>query len=407
MVLKPEVQLDIIKTNTVEIISEEELLNMLKKSYEQKTPLRIKLGLDPTAPDIHLGHAVVLKKLREFQDLGHQVIIIIGDFTGMIGDPTGRSETRKQLTKEEIAENARTYKEQVFKILDKSKTKIVFNSEWLREMTFEDVIRLASKYTLARILEREDFTERFKNGNPISLHEFLYPLMQGYDSVALESDVEMGATEQKFNLLVGRTLQKEYGQTPQVALMMPILVGIDGTRKMSKSFGNYIGVSEPPEEIYGKTMSIPDEVMFEYFRLASDYTSEEIDGFQAAMKNGSLHPRDVKMKLARSLVRQYHDEEAAVRAESNFIKVFRKGNMPDEIDVFNLSSQKLNCEKRIWLPKLMKLAGLTASTSEAKRLISQGAVKINEQKIQEEDIEIVSGSVIQVGKRKFKRIQIN
>ena len=227
--MKPEEQLDVIKKNTAEIISEEELLNKLKESYDKNRPLKIKLGLDPTAPDIHLGHAVVLKKLREFQDLGHQVVIIIGDFTGMIGDPTGRSETRKQLTKEEIAENARTYEEQVFKILDKSKTEIAFNSEWLREMTFEDVIRLASKYTLARILEREDFTERFKKGNPISLHEFLYPLMQGYDSVALEADVEM-ATEQKFNLLVGRTLQKEYGQTPQVALMMPILVGIDGKK---------------------------------------------------------------------------------------------------------------------------------------------------------------------------------
>jgi tyrosyl-tRNA synthetase len=407
MILKPEEQLDIIKRNTAEIISEEELFNMLKESCEQNRPLKIKLGLDPTAPDIHLGHAVVLKKLREFQDLGHQVVIIIGDFTGMIGDPTGRSETRKQLTKEEIAENARTYEEQVFKILDKSKTEIAFNSEWLREMTFEDVIRLASKYTLARILEREDFTERFKKGNPISLHEFLYPLMQGYDSVTLESNVEMGATEQKFNLLVGRTLQKEYGQTPQVALMMPILVGIDGTRKMSKSFGNYIGISESPDEIYGKAMSIPDEVMFEYFRLASDYTIEEIDDIQAAVESGSLHPRDAKMKLARSIVRQYHGNEASIKAENNFIKVFQKGNMPDEIDVFKLDSQHLNTDGTIWLPKLMKLAGLTTSTSEGQRLISQGAVKIDEQKIEKaEDIKIVSETIIQIGKRKFMRIEI-
>ncbi len=406
--MKPEEQLKIIKSNTSEIISEEELLQKLKKSYKQDRPLKIKLGLDPTAPDIHIGHAVVLKKLRQFQDLGHQVIIIIGDFTGMIGDPTGRSETRRQLTKDEIIENARTYKEQVFKILDRTKTRIVFNSDWLGKMTFQEVIRLASKYTLARILEREDFAARFRNENPISLHEFLYPLMQGYDSVALEADVEMGATEQKFNLLVGRTLQKEYGQEPQIALMMPVLEGIDGIRKMSKSFGNYIGVDEPPDQIYGKAMSIPDKIMPDYFRLASDFADEEIDTIFNKIDSGKLHPRDAKMKLAKSLVRQYHGPEAADKAETNFIKVFQKGNLPDELPEFILTCQHINQDGSIWLPKLLKLAGLTTSTSEAQRLISQGAVKINGQKIEEAiDIKIDASMIVQVGKRKFKRINFN
>jgi tyrosyl-tRNA synthetase len=408
MGLKPEEQLKIIKSNTSEIISEEELLQKLKKSYKQDRPLKIKLGLDPTAPDIHIGHAVVLKKLRQFQDLGHQVIIIIGDFTGMIGDPTGRSETRRQLTKDEIIENARTYKEQVFKILDRTKTRIVFNSDWLGKMTFQEVIRLASKYTLARILEREDFAARFRNENPISLHEFLYPLMQGYDSVALEADVEMGATEQKFNLLVGRTLQKEYGQEPQIALMMPVLEGIDGIRKMSKSFGNYIGVDEPPDQIYGKAMSIPDKIMPDYFRLASDFADKEIDTIINKIDSGKLHPRDAKMKLAKSLVRQYHGPEAADKAETNFIKVFQKGNLPDELPEFILTCQHINQDGSIWLPKLLKLAGLTTSTSEAQRLISQGAVKINGQKIEEAiDIKIDASMIVQVGKRKFKRINFN
>ncbi|ADL08144.1 tyrosine--tRNA ligase [Thermosediminibacter oceani] len=397
--MRPEEQLEILKQNAVEIIFEEELLNKLKRSYETKKPLRVKLGLDPTAPDVHLGHAVVLKKMRQFQDLGHEVILLIGDFTGMIGDPTGKSETRKQLSREEIMENARTYKEQVFKILDPGKTRIAFNSEWLGRMSFEDVLKLASKYTVARMLEREDFSQRFKEGRPISIHEFFYPLMQGYDSVALEADVELGATEQKFNILMGRTLQKEYGQEPQVAMLMPILVGIDGKRKMSKSLGNYIGVSEPPDEMYGKVMSIPDEVMMEYYRLATYVDPEEIDKIEKGIKEGNINPRDAKMRLAREIVKIYHGDEEALRAEENFVRVFQKKDLPDEIPEFKID------EGKVWLPKLMTLSGLCSSNSEALRMIKQGAVKINGEKISDAmDLEISSPVVLQVGKRKFVRV---
>jgi len=397
--LRPEEQFEILKQNVVEIISEEELLNKLKKSYEKKRPLKVKLGIDPTAPDVHLGHAVVLKKMRQFQDLGHEVILIIGDFTGMIGDPTGKSETRKQLSREEIIENAKTYKEQVLKILDPDKTKIVFNSEWLSRMTFEEVIKLASKYTVARMLEREDFSKRFEEGRPISIHEFFYPLIQGYDSVALKADVELGATEQKFNILMGRVLQKEYGQEPQVAVLMPILVGIDGKRKMSKSLGNYIGVNDPPDEMYGKVMSIPDEVMIDYYRLATDVEPEEIEKIIEDIKEGKVNPRDLKMRLAREIVKFYHGYEEALRAEENFVKIFQKRDLPEEIPVFEVNSDK------IWLPKLITQVGFCSSNSEALRMIKQGAVKINGEKILDAvDIEVSSPVVLQVGKRKFIKI---
>jgi len=397
--LRPEEQLEILRKNAAEIISEEELLNKLKKSYEEKRPLKVKLGLDPTAPDVHLGHAVVLRKMRQFQELGHQVILIIGDFTGMIGDPTGKSETRKQLSREEIYENAKTYKEQVFKILDPDKTKVVFNSEWLGRMTFEEVIKLASKYTVARMLEREDFSKRFSEGKPISIHEFFYPLVQGYDSVALNADVELGATEQKFNILMGRILQKEYGQEPQIAVLMPILVGTDGKRKMSKSLGNYIGVSDSPEEMYGKVMSIPDEIMIEYYNLATDLEQSEIEKIAEDLKEGRANPRDVKMRLAREIVKLYHGHEEALKAEESFVRVFQKKDLPDEIPVFEIKDEK------IWLPKLITLVGFSSSNSEALRMLRQGAVKINGEKIMDPvDLETDSPFVLQVGKRKFVKV---
>lgn len=406
MKLQPEEQLEILKRNAVEIISEEELLNKLKKSQAENRPLNVKLGLDPTAPDIHLGHTVVLKKLREFQDLGHQVLLLIGDFTGKIGDPSGRSETRKQLTTEQVLENARTYKEQAFKVLDPEKTEIVFNSKWLSKITLVDVINLASKYTVARMLEREDFTKRFKEGTPIAIHEFLYPLMQGYDSVALKADVELGGTDQKFNLIMGRHLQREYGLEPQIPMMMPLLVGTDGVRKMSKSYGNYIGVDESPDDIYGKVMSISDELMFEYYDLVTDLSKNEVSKIKTDVKNNKLHPRDAKMYLAKTLVRIYHGETAAKQAEVKFIKVFQRGGLPEDINEFKLNESDLDKNGKIWLPRLLKISGLVPSTSEGKRLIKQGAVRIDNEKIQEaKDINIASPVVIRVGKRKFVKIE--
>lgn len=398
-------QLEIIKRGTAEIVPENELVEKIKKSIQTNKPLHIKLGLDPTAPDIHLGHTVVLQKLRQFQELGHKVTIILGDYTGRIGDPTGKSETRKQLTEEEVKANARTYEEQIFKILDKDKTNVVFNSQWLAPLTFEDVIKLAAKYTVARMLERDDFSKRFKNELPISIHEFFYPLMQGYDSVALEADVELGGTDQKFNLLMGRHLQKEYGQETQVALMMPILEGLDGVQKMSKSLGNYIGVNESAREMYGKTMSIADELMIRYFELVTPVTNEEIKDLKQGLQDGSIHPRDLKMRLAREIVSFYHDAEAAQRAEEEFKNIFQKKELPDEIPEYRLYSSELE-DGRIWLPKLLTLAGLVAGTSEGKRLIQQGAVKIDDEKITDAGINFSprSGIIIKAGKRKFAKI---
>ena len=400
-------QLEIIKRNTIEIISEEELLRKLERSIATGKPLQIKLGLDPSAPDLHIGHAVVLQKMRQFQDLGHDIIIILGDFTGMIGDPTGRTATRKQLTKKEVLENAQTYREQVFKILDEGKTRVVFNSTWLKELNFADVITLASKLTVARMMEREDFSNRYKNQLPISIHEFFYPLMQGYDSIALQADVEFGATEQKFNLLMGRHLQREYGQEPQVAILMPILTGLDGEQKMSKSLGNYIGISEPPGEIFGKGMSIPDELMLEYYHLATDYTAKEVDQIEQALKEGTLHPRDAKVRLARKLVSIYHGEEEGVQAEKEFAQVFQKGNLPSDMPECVLEGV-LDSDGRINIVKLLTVSGLVKSSSDARRMVSQGGVKVDGEKISDFNTLCTpaNDSVVLVGKRKFARIKI-
>ncbi|MDF2927978.1 tyrosine--tRNA ligase [Anaerospora sp.] len=393
-----EQQLKIIKRGVAEILPEALLAEKLKRGK----PLKVKLGLDPTAPDIHLGHTVVLRKLKQFQDLGHHIIIIIGDFTGRIGDPTGRSETRKPLTDEDIRRNAKTYEEQIFKILDKEKTQVSFNSTWLAPLTFADVVNLAARYTVARMLEREDFTKRFKEGRPISVHEFFYPLMQGYDSVALTADIEFGGTDQKFNLLMGRHLQEEFGQEPQVAIMMPILEGLDGVQKMSKSLGNYIGIDEAPTEIYGKSMSIPDSLMVRYFELVTDVSLEELEEIRAGLENGTLHPRDTKMRLAYTLVRLYHGEALAEQAQNEFIKVFQQGDLPNDIPEITFENQS----EPIWLPKLLMQLMLASGSSEAKRAIQQGSVKINGEKITDTDAKITvsDGMIVQVGKRKYAKV---
>ncbi len=398
-------QFEIIKNNTVEIISEEELLKKLNYSVSTGKPLRVKLGLDPSAPDLHLGHAVVLHKLREFQELGHQVIIILGDFTGRIGDPTGRSETRRQLTDEEVLQNAATYREQVFKILDPVKTEVVFNSDWLAKLNFADVIKLAACYNVARMLEREDFSKRYKEQQPIGIHEFFYPLMQGYDSVFLRADIEFGATEQKFNLLMGRHLQREYGQDPQVCIMMPILVGLDGAQKMSKSLKNYIGITEEPSQMFGKAMSMPDRLMPEYYKLATDYTMWEVAEVEKALADGSLHPRDAKLRLARRIVQLYHGKEAAEQAEAEFKNIFQQGNLPNDIPEIDISP--ITEAGEVSLLKLLTFANLAASNSEARRLIQQGGVKVNDEKVDEIEAKIsaAAGTVIQAGKRKFIKIK--
>jgi tyrosyl-tRNA synthetase len=398
-------QLAVIRRGTAEIIPEEELVAKLERSLRTETPLKVKLGLDPTAPDIHLGHTVVLHKLRQFQDLGHRVIIIIGDFTGRIGDPTGRSETRRQLSEEEIQANAQTYREQIFKILKPERTEVTFNSRWLASLTFKEVIELASKYTVARMLEREDFARRFREGQPIGIHEFFYPLMQGYDSVALAADIEIGGTDQKFNLLMGRVLQREYGQEPQVALMLPILEGLDGVQKMSKSLGNYIGISEPPQEMYGKTMSLPDELILRYFELVTTISLEELESLRRQLAEGSLHPRDAKMRLAREIVGFYHGPEAAQGAEEEFRRVFQQRELPQEMPEVRISPDEGDGSK-IWLPRLMVLAGLAPSTSEARRLILQGGVRLNDRKVEDVNLEVELSSelILQVGRRRFVRV---
>ena len=399
-------QLKIIKKGVAEIIPEEELVKKLEKSIKENKPLRIKLGLDPSAPDIHLGHTVVLRKMKAFQDLGHQVVIIIGDYTGMIGDPTGKSETRKQLTQEQVMENANTYQEQIFKILDSSKTEVRFNGEWFSKMSFMEVGNLAANYTVARMLERDDFKKRFANNQAISIHEFFYPLMQGYDSVAIESDVEMGGTDQKFNILMGRTLQKEYGQDTQIALLMPILEGTDGVKKMSKSLGNYIGINEEPKDMYGKTMSIPDELIIRYFELVTDEHPDNIEKMKNDMKEDKINPRDLKMALAKEIVRLYHGEEKAIEAEEYFKSVFQKKDMPDDIQDLEISLD--NSENGVFfIPKLVAELKLSPSTSEARRLIKQGGIKINGEKISEEKILINDGDIIQVGKRKFAKLVLS
>ncbi len=390
--------MQLIRRGVAEIIPEEELKQKLYRSIKENRPLRVKLGLDPTAPDIHLGHTVVLNKLRQFQDLGHEVHLIIGDFTGRIGDPSGKSETRKQLTEEEVQVNAATYQEQIFKVLDRDKTIIHFNSEWLMPLNLVDVLNLTGKYTVARMLERDDFEKRYKEGLPIGIHEFLYPLMQGYDSVALKADVEMGGTDQKFNLLVGRNLLKEYGMEPQIALTMPILEGTDGIQKMSKSLGNYIGVNEDPNEMFGKTMSIPDELITRYFELVTMVAQDEIDNMQKAMQEGTANPRDIKMRLAREIIAIYHSQEEAQKAQERFQLVFSQRDIPEDIPEVTVK------EKELWLPKFLHEQGMVDSTSDGRRMLKQGAVKINGEKYEEENIKTENAMVVQVGKRKFIRL---
>jgi len=405
--LEVERQWDIVRRGAVEIVPEDELRQKLIDAVAEGRPLKIKLGLDPSAPDIHIGHTVVLHKLRQFQELGHKVYLLIGDFTGRIGDPTGKSETRKQLSEEDVQRNARTYREQIFKILDPDKTEIVFNSEWLAPMSFADVVKLAAHITVARLLERDDFTKRYQSGQPISLHEFFYPLMQGYDSVALESDVELGGTDQKFNLLMGRHLQKEFGKPAQAVIMMPLLEGLDGVQKMSKSLGNYIGVSEESNEIYGKAMSIPDELMLKYYDLATDISNEELAALRTGLADGSVHPRDAKMRLARTLVRMYHGEEAAEAAERHFRTVFQQRELPEDIPEVPLSRDVLE-QGKIRLIKLLVELGLQSSNGEARRSIEQGAVRVNERRINDiqAEVEVADGDIVQVGKRKFAKIRL-
>lgn len=399
-------QLKIIKKGAAEIISEEDIVKKLEKSAKENKPLTIKLGLDPSAPDIHLGHTVVLRKMKAFQDLGHQVVIIIGDATGMIGDPTGKSAVRKQLSHDQVLENARTYQEQIFKILDREKTIVKFNSEWLQTMNFMDVANLASKYTVARMLERDDFKKRFASNQSISIHEFFYPLMQGYDSVAIKADIEMGGTDQKFNILMGRTLQKEYDQEPQIALLMPIIEGTDGVKKMSKSLGNYIGISEAPNDMYGKTMSIPDELIIRYFELVTDEHPDSIEAMKSDIEQDKVNPRDLKMKLAKEVVKLYHGEEKALEAEQYFKSVFQKKNIPDDIAEMEVSTEESE-EGLFFIPKIVTGLKLSPSTSEARRLLKQGGIKLNGEKVENDKIALQTGDIIQVGKRKFAKIIIN
>lgn len=395
-------QMAIIKRGATEILLEKELEEKIEKSLSNGIPLRIKAGFDPTAPDLHLGHTVLLHKMRQFQQLGHEVCFLIGDFTGMIGDPTGKSETRKALTREDVLKNAETYKEQVFKILDPEKTRVVFNSEWLGKMTASDMIGLAAQSTVARMLERDDFGNRFANQLPISIHEFLYPLIQGYDSVALRSDVELGGTDQKFNLLVGRELQREWKQSPQSVITMPLLEGLDGINKMSKSLGNYIGINEPADEIFGKIMSISDELMLRYYELLSDLTLAEIDKLKVSIRDGGVHPMEAKKQLGREIVSRYHGTVAASNAEENFVKRFRDNQTPEEMPEFILQAEG----DMVLLGRLLAEAGLVKSNSEGRRAISQGGVKVNGEKITSDMLELrtVGEYVLQFGKRRFAKI---
>ena len=400
--LSPQEQLKLIKKGTIEIINEEELLEKLKEGR----PLIVKAGFDPTAPDLHLGHTVLLQKLRTFQQLGHTVCFIIGDFTAMIGDPSGRDKTRPPLTKEQVLENAKTYKEQVFKVLDPEKTVVVFNSEWLANMSAEDLIRLTAKYTVARMLEREDFKKRFKENRSISIHEFIYPFLQAYDSVAIKADVELGGSDQRFNLLIGRDIQKEYGiDKPQIAILLPLLVGTDGVKKMSKSYGNYIGITEPLEDMFGKIMSIPDELMWDYWELLTDLTVEEIQKMKDDVEKGNLHPMEVKKQLGIYIVERFYSKEDAIKAKEHFEKVHSKKQLPDEIPepeiILDADSDKIP------LYELVYKLGFAPTKSEARRLIKGSAVKIDGEKFTDFNFEIDLSKefILKVGKRKFARIK--
>jgi tyrosyl-tRNA synthetase len=397
-------QIDLIKRGTFEIIPEEDLIKKLERSITEEKPLNIKLGCDPSRPDLHIGHSVVLRKLAQFQSLGHRAILIIGDFTGMIGDPSGRNVTRPALSLQETRENGESYLEQASKILDKDKTKIVYNSDWLGKMSFEDVIKLASKYTVARMIERDDFTKRFKAGEPISIHEFLYPLAQAMDSVAIKSDVELGGTDQKFNLLVGRDIQREYGLEPQVIVTTPLIVGTDGVEKMSKSYNNYIGISESAQDIFGKTLSIPDSLIYNYYELATDISNEELNKIKAKLEDPSVNPRDLKRQLAKTLVRMYHNQNAADEAEKEFDKIFIKKEFPEDIPEYKFE----NSNDAINILDLITTVNLAGSKGEARRLVTQGGVSIDGNKITDitANISITGEQILKVGKRKFIKLKI-
>jgi len=397
-------ELSILTRSAVDVISIEELEKKLIESQKKNRPLRVKAGFDPTAPDIHLGHTVLIEKLRQFQEFGHEVYFLVGDFTGMIGDPSGRSETRRPLSKEEVLANAETYKKQIFKILDPRKTKIVFNSSWMEKMTATELIKLCSHYTVARMLERDDFQKRFSTGKSISIHEFIYPLIQGYDSVVLNADVEIGGTDQIFNLLVGRELQRDFHQEPQVVITMPLLEGLDGVQKMSKSLNNYIGITESPKEIFGKIMSISDELMFRYYELLSTLDPKEIKKIKEGVKEGRLHPKDIKKKLAIEIISRFHSPSEAIQAAEEFERVFKYKEEPEEIEEIDIYLS----QKKIWLPKLLQLVGLTQSSSEGKRIIQQGGVRVNRQRVSSLEMELSTGNtyLLQVGKRRFKRVHL-
>jgi len=398
-----ERQLAVYKNGVHEIIPEIELRNKLVKSIATGVPLKIKLGLDPTAPDVHLGHTVVLNKLRQFQENGHIIQLIIGDFTGKIGDPTGKSVARKQLTDEEVKRNAQTYFEQFGKVLDKEKVELHYNSKWLSSLNLEDVIHLSSKITVARLIERNDFSNRLSTGKPVSLHEFFYPLMQGYDSVALESDVELGGTDQQFNVLMGRHLQEHYNQEKQVVILLPLLEGLDGVEKMSKSKHNYIGIDEDPNQMFGKTMSIPDELIIKYFNLITDISLDEKSKIEKELIEGTLHPRDAKIRLGKTIVSMYHGKEAAGQAENNFKEVFQKGALPDDIPEIQWTG-----ESRVPIINLLVELNMQGSKSEARRMIQNGGIRINSEKVLDIQLEvkIEDGLIVQVGKRKYKKLRI-
>lgn len=391
--------LQIIKRGCAELLLEQELIEKLSTGR----PLRVKAGFDPTAPDLHLGHTVLLNKMRQFQEMGHEAMFLIGDFTGMIGDPTGKNVTRKPLTRDEVIDNARTYEQQIFKILDPEKTLVMFNSSWMGEMSAADLIGLAAKHTVARMLERDDFQKRYTSGQPIAVHEFLYPLIQGYDSVAMKSDVELGGTDQKFNLLVGRELQKHYGQSPQVVLTMPILEGLDGVNKMSKSLGNYIGIHEPPNEMFGKLMSVSDDLMWRYIELLSFEPLSTVEQWKKSVGDGR-NPRDIKVTFAQEIVARFHDKTAAKSALADFEARFRQGAIPDEMPEFSLPAGN----DGLSIIQAIKQAGLTGSTSEAMRMIDQGGIKVNGEKVSDKTLYLKGEQsfVIQVGKRKFARVSL-
>lgn len=401
--LSPEEQFHIIQSGAAEIVPEEALMEKLKRNK----PLNIKLGVDPTAPDIHIGHAVPLRKLRAFQDLGHQVTLIIGDGTALIGDPSGRNTTRPQLTRDQIKVNAQTYVDQAFKILDPEKTTLRYNSEWILSLGMEDLLKIASNFTVARILERDDFHNRYSNNQPISLHEFLYPLMQAYDSVVIKADVELGGTDQLFNLLAGRELMEKMGMEPQVCLTLPLLEGTDGVKKMSKSYGNYIGLTDKPNDMFGKVMSIPDELMVKYYRLASTLSVDQIDAIEAGLAADEIHPNRCKRDLARNLVSAYYDEAAAEEAEQAFDRLFKQHDIPDDVPEF-AADLTPNEEGKVYVAKLIHDAGMAQSVGEARRLIDGGGVKINGEALAAKEYNVdpsmLEGAVVQVGKRKFTRL---